>query len=595
MIQPTGVDAFSTENMKRCREYVLSMQCELDNAIAKDEVDTIRSIVHRMVKSQAVRLVAVDTITRINDGKHTAGIDGVALPRKKTRDAQKKWRWELLQTINVKAKPSAIRRVYIPKANGKKRPLGIPTVHDRVVQAIIKMAIEPICEFHFDDRSHGFRPNRCTMDAMTDVWQCMSRVGSRTWVLEGDIKSCFDNLDHQHILDTLSEWRVPQWTTGIIERMLKSKVMENWELSRVEDGTPQGGVISPLLANVALDALDKYCHENSQWKVGGTYYRKIKNKINPIIRYADDFVLICKTKQEARDWKQQIIEFLPKIGVELSAEKTAITHIKDGFDFLGFHVRRWENKGRFQSNLKGKGGTTLLIKPSVDKIQRHKDRFKELVKSSGDLTQAELIKRLNTVIRGFTNYYRHVSSKQIFHDLEHYHWHTLHRWARRRHRNKHKGWVTTRYFHQKDSHKAWFGDIDKNLWILHPDRVTIVRHPFLERFRRVYNSDDAEYWTEREVKKTQKVVDSHVSALYKKQKGHCEVCGDIITKMDIDMKWTHTHHIKPRAYGGDWKLRNLRLIHSECHKELHGRFKLKEMSDLADAGEEYWVLNHIFV
>lgn len=595
--QPTGVDIFGAVNVKNCKDYVLSMQYNLDNAVAKDDVDTIRSIVHRMIcKSTAVRVVAVDRITRINNGKKTAGIDGVKLDNRQSRDVQKRWRMKVLESIDINAKPQAIRRVYMPKANGKQRPLGIPTIHDRVVQAIVKMAIEPICEFHFSDRSHGFRPNRCTMDAITDIWKAMVKLDSQRWVLEGDIKNCFDNLDHQHILNTLSQWRVPKWTTGIIERMLKSKIMENLVLTDVADGTPQGGVISPLLANVALDALDKHMLEVSQWKSRNIRDQKNGGRINPIIRYADDFVVISKNKTQAQEYKEQITEFLLTIGVEISDEKTKITHVNDGFDFLGFNLRRYESKGKHQSSVKGKTSpTTLLITPQKEKVQAHRDKFKATVKSSGSMNQKQLIKKLNPIIRGFCNYYKGVSAKNTFGDIQHFHWHTLQRWAERRHQNKNPHWTNRRYFHVRDGKKAWFGDKEHNLWLYNPARVPIKRHPYLKSGVRVFNLEDAEYWIQREFDRAKIEVDGQAYRLFTRQDGICEVCGDQITKTDLDQKMTHTHHIKPKKFGGDWKLRNLRLIHSECHKELHSTYSLQEMSDLADAGEEYWKLNIIFV
>ncbi len=336
---------------KRCEEYVLKMQRKLDKAVSDNNVDRIRHITYLLSRcSKAVRIVAIEKVTRTNKGKHTGGVDGVATPE--SREEADKFRIKLLDKVNINKKPSPIRRVYIDKSNGKKRPLGIPTIMDRVIQDIHRITIEPISEYHFLDCSYGFRPKRCCQDAIERIFRKMSRKSHPQWVLEGDIKGCFDHIDHETIIRKMKEWKMAKPIRDTVKRMLKSGIMSDEGYSDSIEGTPQGGILSPMLANIALTKLDKW--------------GKQQGKVNPIVRYADDFIVVGKTKEEAIERKEEIKTLLlDEIGLELSDEKTSITNIHDGFNFLGFNIRKYRTKSpRDKYHTIGK----LLIKPRKEKV-----------------------------------------------------------------------------------------------------------------------------------------------------------------------------------------------------------------------------------
>ena len=290
-------------------------------------------------KSRAVKILAVYRVTSLNQGKYTAGTDGVRMMKGK-KGLNNHLKLTLLDNIDIKKKPSSIKRVFIPKGNGKKRPLGIPTIADRINQDILKrkacetmaprMTLEPITEYHSSGNSYGFRTKRSCHDAIEHLFNKLSQRGSKQWVIEGDIRGCFDNISHEHILKTLKSWEVKKNIANIIERMLKSEILFKDITQKVDTGTPQGGILSPMLANVALTALDDYCNENFGVLVYNSKKRGGQHIQNPIVRFADDFIIVCKSEQEAECIKGKIATYLREnIGLELSNEKTKITHITE--------------------------------------------------------------------------------------------------------------------------------------------------------------------------------------------------------------------------------------------------------------------------
>lgn len=596
---PIVDNIFGAENIRNCQEYVISIQRRLDKAVADNDVKGIRETFDLLAKrSNAVRTLATWQITQCNQGKYTAGVDGIKIP-KKDRQLQYQIRLKLLDRIDIEKTPDPIRRKLIPKPNGKKRPLGIPTLQDRIHQEILRIAIEPIAEYHFNDSSYGFRPKRSCHDAHEQLYHKLVNANFPRYILEGDIKGCFDNISHDHIINTLTEWQVPEWTLIIIKKMLKSKIFYNGEVWDSDTGTPQGGVISPLLANVALTTLDDFCYENyGKINKRGTDGKVFKT--NPIVRYADDFVIVCKSEPQAKQIKAEISEHLKnKVGLTLSEEKTNITHITKGFNFLGFNFRKYEQgRTKQRSPIKWKkrkkpltkmSNYTLLIKPQKEKVEELLRECKEELDKHRTATPKAILKILNQKLVDWGMYYRFSVSKQIFNRINHELWWKLYRWAVRRHPNKPKGWIIQKYFTKQGKWHKVFYDEETGDFIYPIHKIPIKRYVLVKNHR-VYDSNPEvmAYWEQREYTNAFAQIQSvRMSRLYKRQKGFCPYCKGEITQNDISERNTHVHHMKPISQGGNNSYSNLRLIHLTCHREIHATLSLEMMSNLADKNIDY--------
>ena len=386
----------------------------------------------------------------------------------------------------------------------------------------------------------------------------LCRMNSPTYVIEGDIKGRFDNINHNHIVDTLNEWQIPKWSLEIITKILKSNIFHDGQIYDSETGTPQGGVISPLLANVALTSLDNFCNNFGHRKLA-----------NPIVRYADDFIIVSRSEPYAEEVKDQIAEHLKETsGLTLSEEKTKITHITKGFNFLGFNFKKHKilKKG-------GKIEYALYIQPQREKTQDLLDECREIIKSNATATQENLIRLLIPKIMGWGMYYRFVNMRNEQNRFDRLIWNNLRNWGNRRHPKKSKRWIRKKYFRNKPNTKSWyFGDPNTNLFLPRLGEIPKKRFVKVDKQYRVYDSkpETIEYWRRREyVNAYNQIKSIRRTRLFKKQNGKCYHCQGNFVQDDIYDKQIHTHHLIPKAKGGTEDYSNLRLVHIDCHWELH--------------------------
>ncbi len=427
-----------------------------------------------MLRSRANTLLSVRRVTERNAGRLTAGVDGevVLTPEAKMRLADR------MQHSVEPFKALPVRRVYIPKAGSRKRrALGIPVILDRCHQARVVSALEPEWEARFEPRSYGFRPGRGCHDAIQAVYEVVKgRRPKRLWALDADLAGAFDRIAHDHILTMLGTFPA----RGMIRQWLKAGVVEQGRLHRTEEGTPQGGVVSPVLLNVALHGMEKVA--GARYTTGKQAGR-IMSGCPVLIRYSDDFVVLCHTRQEAFEVKDRLAGWLAPRGLAFNEEKTRVVTLDEGFDFLGFNVRRYGGKP--------------LIKPSKAAVRRLRERLRTELRSLRGSNAQAVIKRLNPIIRGWAAYYRTQVSAEVFSSLDHYLWRLTYKWARFSHQNKPKRWVTARYYgpFNKARQDRWvFGDRQSGAYLHKFSWTRILRHRLV---RHGTSPDDpalAGYW-----------------------------------------------------------------------------------------------------
>ena len=401
----------------QCELKVRRLQERIVKATQEGRHGKVKALQWLLTHSFHGRALAVKRVTH-NQGKNTPGVDGAIWSTPASR-------YKAIDTLRRRGYfPQPLRRVYIPKANGKLRPLGIPTMKDRAMQALYLLALLPIAETTGDPNSYGFRPERSTADAIEQCFGVLARKVGPQWVLEGDIRGCFDNISHAWMLTHIPIDK------EVLRKWLKAGFMENRKLFPTEAGTPQGGIISPTLANLTLDGLERLLRETfRRKKIRGQYYYP---KVN-FVRYADDFIITGSSKEQLENEVKPLVEqFLSERGLQLSPEKTCITHIEQGFDFLGQNLRKHRGK--------------LLITPSKKNVHAFLKKVRGEIRSHRTAKQEQVIRRLNPIIRGWAYYHRHIDAGSTYRKVRMALWHSLWRWAKRRHWDKSSTWILSRYW-----------------------------------------------------------------------------------------------------------------------------------------------------
>src|SRR5450759_4265589 len=531
-------------NWQTIHQNVRRLQVRIVQATKAGRWNKVKSLQRLLTHSYSGKVLAVRRVTE-NTGKKTPGVDQIIwkTPEDKTQAVH------ALKSRGYQSQP--LRRVYIPKSDGQRRPLGIPCMIDRAHQALHLLALDPVLETNADRNSYGFRQKRSCADAIAQCFNTLCNAPNTQWILEADIKSCFDQISHDWLLA-----HVPM-DRAILQQWLKSGYMEKHVLHETTDGTPQGGIVSPALANCALDGLEQLLQEKYPAKrrlksLGGSY-----PSMN-FIRYADDFVVTSKSKDLLEGEVQPLVEqFIQQRGLKLSPTKTVITHVEKGFDFLGQNVRRYPN---------GK----LLIKPSKKNVKTFLAGIRATIKAALGSSAADLIEELNTKIRGWANYHRHVVSKRTFARADYEIFPCLWQWARRRHRNKNLRWLKEKYFERHGS-KNWsfVGEKYDNQGQPHKVRLLLASDTPIQRHIKVkceanhYDPAFETYFEEREgfhMRETFRGTRT-LRYIWNEQLGLCTVCKLLITRTT---GW-RLHHCLPLVRGGSKSAENRVLLHPECH------------------------------
>ncbi|WP_295820988.1 group II intron reverse transcriptase/maturase [uncultured Deinococcus sp.] len=536
-------------NWSECHKNVRRLQARIVKAQQSGNHKLVNKLQWLLTHSFSAKAIAVKRVTE-NQGSVTPGVDQVTLSTPK----QKAEMVRSLKRRGYKAQP--LRRVFIPKANGKQRPLGIPTMKDRAMQALYLLALDPIAETTADPNSYGFRKGRGTRDAIEHCFGTLARTVAAPWILDADIEGCFDHISHEWLLKN-----VPL-DKRVLGTWLKAGVVEFGALKATEEGTPQGGIISPTLANMTLNGMESLLRDHF-W-VGTRYPQK---KVN-VIRYADDFVVTGATREIVEEAREMIANFLSKRGLKLSDNKTRIVHIEEGFDFLGQNIRKFNGK--------------LLIRPSKKNVKTFLKKIRTTIKDNKSATQEHLISLLNPMTRGWANYHRHVVSSETFKHADFQVFKALWKWATRRHPKKGARWVKERYFRQYGTQNWAFIPEHTNQqgkrWALINARDTkIHRHVKVRGDFNPYDPAWDEYATKRREAPTSK---TEVVRLWKRQKGNCPNCG---TEINVETGY-NVHHKVRRVDGGTDELANKELLHPNCHRQQHVNWSEPGLPSRLDTG-----------
>ena len=533
-------------NWHEANRIVRNLRQRIFRATTEGDLKKVRSLQKLMLRSYSNILASVRRVTQINKGKNTPGVDKVLV---KTPAARSKLVEELSCFTPWKAKP--VRRVYIPKANKKKRPLGIPTIKCRCLQAMVKNALEPYWEARFEGTSYGFRPGRSTHDAIARVYTIARPHCKKKWVVDADIKAAFDRISHDFLLKTIGMFPAKE----LIKQWLKAGYMEYGRIHRTETGVPQGGVVSPLLMNITLHGMEE--------ALGIRYDNWGRNQSRyAVVRYADDLAVFAESKEEAERAMQILGNWLRERGLELSPEKTRIRHLSEGFDFLGFNIRHYRSQN-------SRTGWKLLIKPSKEAIRELKGKMRRIWYSLRGQSVSAILRELNPVIRGWANYYRIAVASDTFSKLDSWMFRRQVRYANHTHPKKPKYWKKARYWGTliPGKHGNWvFGDKRKGSYLLKFSWFSIERHVLVKGRASPDDPDLKEYWQKRNAAKAKDLTSSR-RKMAREQAGICPACGQSL----FNGEGFQVHHRKPVKEGGTDSYDNLQLLHLYCHQQIHAR------------------------
>lgn len=550
-VAPPLMYGWNTCAWKETERNVFKLQKRIYQAARRGEAGRVHQLQRLLLGSRSARFLAVRRVTQDNQGRKTAGVDGV---KSLTPQARRR----LAESLKLEEPAQPVRRIWIPKANSDElRALGIPVMSDRAKQCLVKLALEPEWEARFEPNSYGFRPGRSAHDAIKAIYGAVRQKPK--WVLDADIARCFDQIKHEALLDKLH-------TTPRLRRLIKAwltaGVWEGEELFPTTAGTPQGGVISPLLANIALHGLETIIQER---------FPRRRNVSPPkVVRYADDFVILHEEREVIEQSRALVTDWLGEMGLELKESKTRIAHTLEttegaaGFEFLGFQIRQYP-AGKHRADRNGQGqpiGCELRIEPSEKAIKRHAEKLRATIKRHGAQTEAALIKALNAQIAGWTNYYRYVSSHRVFHRLGNLLFALLYAWAKRRHPKKGKGWLVRKYWGVIG---GWRFQSADGQWRLRRHSETHYRCYLKVAGGRSPYDGDWRYWSVRLGYHPK--VPPRVAQLLKRQEGKCRECGHWFRAGDV----MEIDHLIPRYRGGTSGIHNLQLLHRHCHDQKTAR------------------------
>jgi RNA-directed DNA polymerase len=543
---PAGPTDWHTVNWRRADRIVHNLRRRIFRAAQANDQRRVRSLQKLMLRCYSNIVLSVRRVTQVNAGKYTPGVDKLVV---KTPAARGRLVDQLTTLQPWRARP--VRRVYIPKATGssQRRPLGIPTVLDRCLQAQVTNALEPEWEARFEGTSYGFRPGRSCHDAIAKIFLLARPNKRKKWVVDADIRGAFDHIDHDFLLRALGDAPGRE----LVRQWLKAGVLEEGTLRDTPAGTPQGGVLSPLLLNVALHGLEAALGvtRNHKGEIAGP---------RAVVRYADDFVVFCESREDAERVKDRILPpWLAERGLSLSAEKTRIVHLTEGFDFLGFNVRHYRSPRTARSGFK------LLIKPSKKAVVVKRRELRDLWLRLRGQRIAVVRAWLNPVIRGWANYFRPAVASEVFHRLDQWMYRRAQRYAKHAHPRKPWYWRHQRYWGRlnKAREDQWvFGDKGTGRYLLKFGWFSIVRHVLVKGTASPDDPSLREYWWAR-----RKINAKHLTPSDRKlalaQNWVCRVCGLAL----LNGEELHRHHKNPKALGGSEAYRNRELLHLYCHQQ----------------------------